>query len=677
METLTRRQFLRVSAVTAAATLAAACAQPTPVPTAPPATAAPAAPATAAPAAPATTAPAAPAPAAPAAAAQEAPALAEQVAAGTLPPLEERLPLEPLVLEPFHEVGTYGGEVNTLMTGTDFSFWDQTYTQEKPLRWKADGSTAVYNTAISSKYSEDGTSMVLTLRKGMRWSDGEPFTTEAIRFYYEDLVQNKDSGFPIESWMRSEGEPFTISVIDDYNIDFGFAKPYPLFHMQLTASPVWKRFFAPAHYLKQFHPKYNTAVTDFTKLTAVFPPTGHVFVNPDLPTIQAWKAVEYVPGQKLVCERNPYYWKTDPDGKQLPYTDRWVITSVQDAQTISLKIIGGEVDFLPRFIGFDDVTTLKKSEEAGNYKVILWQTGSGGNPMVLFNWDTLDMGMRELIRNRDFRLGLSYAIDRKTINDVVYFGLAQVSQGVTSTYSPWSLTTEEGKELYKQWSSLAVEYDVDKANELLDSAGLTQRGADGYRLRPDGQPLKVVIINRAGESRDTDVLEFVMEQWKAVGLDTMLNNMESAAYSEKFTNGGYDYAGWANYTGGFVPTNPGTLFPVGPAYWGQPLICKWFNSGGTDPAGEAPQPGDVMDRLITLYEEMIQQKTVDEMLGKVRAAVKIHVEEGPFMLAAVNGLPSLVVARPNMRNIRDMAYTGSWGTGAPGSTDPPMYYYKV
>ncbi len=77
-----------------------------------------------------------------------------------------------------------------------------------------------------------------------------------------------------------------------------------------------------------------------------------------------------------------------------------------------------------------------------------------------------------------------------------------------------------------------------------------------------------------------------------------------------------------------------------------------------------------MDRLITLYEEMIQQKTVDEMLGKVRAAVKIHVEEGPFMLAAVNGLPSLVVARPNMRNIRDMAYTGSWGTGAPARHGP-------
>jgi peptide/nickel transport system substrate-binding protein len=224
---------------------------------------------------------------------------------------------------------------------------------------------------------------------------------------------------------------------------------------------------------------------------------------------------------------------------------------------VPLRIVGGEVDFMARSIPFDAFTEIKTAEEQGGYKMILWRVGAGGDPMFLFNWEHKDPEIRALFRNRDFKLGMSHALDRETINEVVYLGQGTPSQGVTSPYSPWGRTTEEGKALMEQWRNLGIEYDVDKANQLLDSVGLDKKDADGFRLLPSGKRLSLVMITgNLPESRAVDVMEMAIEQWRAVGLDIMLNIQEAAAVSERRTTADYDLDGWDAWTGYYIPTIP-------------------------------------------------------------------------------------------------------------------------
>jgi peptide/nickel transport system substrate-binding protein len=469
-----------------------------------------------------------------------------------------------------------------------------------------------------------------------------------------------------------------VEVIDDYTFKCKFHKPHWLFWD--TGGPIsggYMYHFAPAHYLKTLHPKYNPEIKDYALLQEKFPSaTGMIYCNPDLPVLCAWKTVEYVPGQRLVAERNPYYWKVDPDGKQLPYLDKWVHTQVEDMRVVPLRIVGGEVDFMARSITFDAFTEIKTAEEQGNYRMILWKVGGGGDPMFIFNWEHKDPEIRTLFRTREFKLGLSHALDRETINNVVYLGQGAVSQGVTSPYSPWGRTTEEGKQLMEQWRTLAIEYDVDKANAYLDDCGLDKKDADGFRLLPSGKRLVLVMITgNPPESRAVDVMEMAVEQWRAVGVDITLNVQEPAAVSERRTTADYDIDGWDAWTGYHIPTIPDTLFPVGAGYCGFRGTALWYNTKGAQ--GEAPTPGDPMDQLIQIYEKMIASTTDEERNKWVLEGVKIHINEGPFMLAAVNDIPNIVVARKNMLNIPPFAFTGSWAQGAPGCTHPPLYFYKV
>jgi len=603
--------------------------------------------------------------------------LAKLVADGSLPPLEQRLPKQPMVLTPIQEVGQYGGELKWIIEGPDLGSYEYQFLYEGPYRWTADASTIEPNLALKHEYAPDGLSMTLTFREGVKWSDGQPFTVDDIDFWWNDLVSNKESTYTPPYWTLTGDTPMKLEVVDPTTLRVTFNEPHWLFHDLMASTGDYMRMYAPKHYLKQYHPKYNTAVKDFTEFLKHFPPTGNLYTDPALPVLTPWRTLEYAPGQKLVAERNPYYWKVDSEGKQLPYIDRLTISQVEDARVIPLKIVSGEVDFMARGIPLDAFTTLKTSEAQGNYRMIQWKVGAGADPAVILNWDNPDPEMQKIVRNRDVRLALSHAIDRKTINDVVYFGLGAESQAVTSPYSPWGRSTDEGKQLMEQWRVLGVEYDVAKANQLLDSAGFDKKDSDGFRLRPDGKRLTwVIITGSTADSRAVDVLELVAEHWKKVGVEATINSMDwDSGFWPKFSTGAYDVAGWDAWTGYDIPSIPDCLFPIGSAYWGTPLTAEWFNTQGAK--GNKPVSGDPMDRMIELYKKMLAEKTEEGRNKYVLEAVKIHISDGPFFLGAVNDVPNLVVARPNLRNIPDFAFTGSWAQGAPGATNPTTYYFKT
>ena len=667
---LTRRELLRVALIGSTGLIAAACA-------APPAPAAPAAPANPAPATEATKAPAAAAPAAGEAGAKEAPALAEMVKAGKLPALDKRLPPEPMVITPVEEVGTYGGQLAWVIYGPDFGSYESQFLYEAPYRWSADASKVEPNLAIKHEYAPDGMSITVEFRQGIKWSDGEPFTADDIDFWWNDLVLNKEAGYTQPYWTITKETPMKLEKVDDHTVKMTFAAPNWLFHRLMASTGDYMRMYAPKHYLQQFHPKFNTAVKDFKDLNTKFTAENNLYTNVDLPVLTGWRTTEYNPGKGMTAERNPYYWKVDTDGKQLPYIDKIIISQVDDERVIPLKITGGEVDFMARGIPLSSFTTLKTGEATGNFKLIQWKVGAGADPAIVPNWDDPDPVMQKLIRTRDFRLALSYGIDRKTINDVVYFGLGTTSQAVTSPYSPWGRNTDEGKKLMEQWRTLATEYDVAKANKLLDGIGLDKKDSEGFRLRSDGKRLSwVFITGSTAESSAVDVLEFVVEGWKKLGIEVTINSMDwNSGFWPKFSTGTYDMAGWDAWTGYDIPTIPDCLFPIGSAYWGTPLTAEWFNTRGEK--GNKPVEGDPMDRMIGMYNKMLAETTDEGQNKYVLEAVKVHVEEGPFFLGAVNDIPNLVVARPNIKNIPNFAFTGSWAQGAPGCTNPQTYFYKA
>ncbi len=320
-----------------------------------PAAAAPAAEAPAAEAAP-TTAPAAEA--APAVeGSKEAPQLAAMVAAGELPPLEERLPAEPLIVQPVESVGKYGGTWRRVYKGIkDFhAFGRMVY--DPILRWPRDPQDPVQpGLAKEWTWSEDGTELTLVLREGLKWSDGEPFTTADITFWWDDIeLDTNITPAPHAEWVVN-GEPMELEVIDDITIKLKFAGPNGLaetvglaFHgNQWPLGFERFGFFAPRHYLEQFHPRYNSEVKDY----ALFEEKAFDF-NIERPAMTPWTITDYeAAATEMVATRNPYYWKTDIEGNQLPYIDEIRFTLIEDNEAAAIQAISGNIDMQSRHIDF-------------------------------------------------------------------------------------------------------------------------------------------------------------------------------------------------------------------------------------------------------------------------------------------------------------------------------------
>ncbi|MBC7319552.1 ABC transporter substrate-binding protein, partial [bacterium] len=290
----------------------------------------------------------------------EAPMLAELVKQGKLPSLEKRLPEEPAVVEPLEEVGQYGGKINTAMVSPgEFEealiqglLCAEMYRLGKPKP----------NIVKDIKVSKDQSIFSFYLRKGLRWSDGAPFTVDDILFWYEDVINNKEltPTFPVRFTFGPDRKPAKFEKIDDYTLRIVFAGPKPDFLSVLATGWGGDRIiYMPKHYLKQFHPKYQ----DPKKLEAMIKEANFNFwyelfwnkndwtTNPERPVMFPWKVkIPSIGGSPLILERNPYYWKIDSAGNQLPYIDTIVVNIMQDAEIINMKAIAGELDFQARHL---------------------------------------------------------------------------------------------------------------------------------------------------------------------------------------------------------------------------------------------------------------------------------------------------------------------------------------
>ena len=458
----------------------------------------------------------------------QAPMLEIAEAAGKIPSLDERIPLEPLVINPPEQMGPYGGAWPRFATGPqDIGIIKARLAYEGLVRWGPMAKEILPNLAVSWDVADSARSFTFKLRRGVRWSDGHPFTADDIVFWYERVIKNDDLTPSLPAAFVREGRLMEMEKLDDYTVRFTFERPHGLFLKVLASGQSYEMADYPGHYLQQYHPDFVpveelTARADSAGFDFWYQLWGDVrdWRNKDLPRIWPWIIKEPPPTQPVVFERNPYYWKVDPNGNQLPYIDTMTF-EIYDPETINLKAINGEIGMQSRHISFTNYPLFMENRVKGGYRVLHWISGSGGANILGLNLNHKDPVLKGIFGDRRFRIALSHAIDRQAINDASFFGIGkprQVSPPPTSSYySP-------------EYESAYIEHEPDRANALLDDMGLTRRNEDGVRLRPDGEPIDITIETTALNSM---TLELIAGSWTNVGVKTRVKELARQLFYQR------------------------------------------------------------------------------------------------------------------------------------------------
>jgi peptide/nickel transport system substrate-binding protein len=580
----------------------------------------------------------------------EVPYLANAVRAGNLPPIMERVPAQVDVvnLKAAGKVpGRYGGQLRFLMGKQKDTKMMMVYGYARLIAY--DHDLNFVPDLLESLDVKEERKFTLRLRKGHKWSDGHPFTAEDFRYYWEDMANDSSvskKGLP--SALLVEGEGPIFEVLDETTIRYTWSKPNPNF-VPWIARPRPLLLYRPAHYLKQFHAKYSSEA----KLNAMAAKEnkqnwGQVhgdrdrwyrMDNPDRPTLQPWYNSVKPPSERFVFKRNPFYHRVDKNGLQLPYVDE-VIINLGATNMIPARTGSGEADLQARYLRFDHFTFLKESEARYDFSVRLWKKARGSQIALFPNLNAKDEIWRDLFRDLRFRRALSVAINRAEINQVIYYGLAKESQDTVLQKSP----------LYKdEYRTAWAEFDLKKANLLLDDMGLTARDDDGIRLLPNGQPI-VITVETAGESTEqTDVLELVRDGWRAAGIKLLSKPSQREVFRQRIYSGDTIMSVWSGVSNG-IPTavmSPDEFTPSSKLQFQWPRWGHYVQSGGK--SGEAPQL-EVARRLVELNEAW-DAETDRAAKAKIwHQILKLHADN-VFVIGLVNATMQPIVISNKLRNI--------------------------
>jgi peptide/nickel transport system substrate-binding protein len=616
---------------------------------------------------------------------REAPSLAARVASGDLPPLEERLPAEPMVVTPVESIGQYGGTWRSaLMGGADNAWLVRTLSYEHLVRWTPDWTGVIPNIAESFEVNDDASEYTFYLREGMRWSDGAPFSADDILFWYEDVAMNEEyrAANPLGSWLRAGNEPVVVEKVDDYTVIFRFSEPSGLF-LQFLAAPGGEAPSRwPKHYCSQFHPDYaedldelirQNDATDWVNLMGLkcggVPGTPYDarYFNGDLPVLWAWEITIPYGGDttRVVAERNPYYWKVDTEGNQLPYIDRLVYDLVSDPEVLLLKVLNGEIDMSARhFNTNENKAVIVDNMEQGNYHLFDTTGSADTRTGLMFNLTHKDPRLREIFQDKNFRIGLSHAINRGEIIDLIFVGQAEPMGNAICKEMP-DLYNEEMYTLY-------TEYDPELAQEYLAQAGITEKGSDGYYLGPDGRPLSFV-VQTTDAFGFADRTELVIQQWQQFGINAQLQVIDrSLLYTRKDGNE-HDVHVWSSGGCSEVFVDPRHFVPVtGESAYAMAWYNWYTNPTGTGALTQPEEPPAEVKRQMEIYNQIKATGDPETQNALMRELLEIAADQF-YVIGLTSAPPGYGIVKNNFHNVPALM-PGAWQYPNPAPTNPEQYW---
>jgi peptide/nickel transport system substrate-binding protein len=609
----------------------------------------------------------------------ESPMLTEQVEAGDLPPLEERLPVEAdrLVVDGPDGLGVYGGTYNGAVLGQGDDPWMERMIGYEPvLRADPQLEEIGPGTFKDIAVNEDGTEFTIHMREGMRWSDGEPVTADDVMFAIEDVFFNPDLHANVPGLLHVNGEPCVAERVDDFTVQLTFDQPKGNLIDDASRAAQWwapNLLFFPKHYLQEFLPEYNpdaeelAADAGFGDWTEYWEDRIQWWNNPEKPVLYAWKVTNPLnSGEVTVAERNPYYWKVDSGGAQLPYIDRLEFEVVQEDEVMLLKGVNGELDFHSRHFNSDqNKPVLAEGREDGDYDFVTVETTSMNRMIISLNLNHRNEELREVFQNKDFRIGLSHAIDRQEIIDTVYQRLGE----------PWQGAPHPNSEFYdEEFAKQYTEYDVDLANQHLDAAGLTEKDGSGYRLLPSGDRLRFTIDVTTLFPEWANATDLVTQYWAEVGVDARVNPIERNLFYERKepdTNE-HDANVWAGDGGQKVEMlETRWWFPSG----GEAnYAMRWANYYETRGNGEhALEPPPEALRQMELAWQIPLEPDVDVQKELFREILQIAKEQF-YVIGIASAADGYGIVKNNLRNVVD-SFPDSWLYLTPGPVDIPTWYF--
>jgi peptide/nickel transport system substrate-binding protein len=592
-------------------------------------------------------------------------------AKGELPPVAERLPKNPAVAV-MPEIGTQGGEMRMLMANAKDTRILVAYSYARLVCYDRDYK--LVPDICESFTVEEGRIFTFKLREGHKWSDGEPFTSEAFRYFWEDVANNEElmpTGVP--KVLTVDGKAAKVEYPDALTIRYTWEGPNPEFLPQLAgASPLF--IFRPGHYLKKFHKKY----ADAAKLEETVKESGQPSWaalhnrrdnqyrndNPKLPTLDPWALQNKPPAERFVFKRNPYYYRVDEKGQQLPYADQ-VVFDIADSKLIPAKTAAGDSDLQARNLRFDNYTVLKDAEEQKQtFWVRLWDDGRGSKLVLYPNLTTNDVVWRGVLRDVRCRRALSMAIDRDEINQAIYYGLGVPGNNTVLNFSP----------LYKpEYTTTWATTDIEEANRLLDEVGFTKRSNDNIRLLPDGRPM-VVIIDTAGEStEETDVLQLIRDSWKKIGVDLFTKPSELEVFRNRIFAGDSIMSVWVGVDNGF-PSADMSPWEFTPTSQQQLQWAKWGQYYETK--GEAGEKVDMPEaqKLAELMEAWRDAIDTEKRAAVWEQILAIWTDQ-VYTFGTVSNVPQPVVVNRHLHNVPEKAIW-SWDPGAQfGVYKPDTFWF--
>lgn len=561
----------------------------------------------------------------------EAPMLSERVATGELPPLEERLPAEPFVLGqgtlardeslPDWQPGRYGG---TLPMAHNTPGWSSTiflFSNEPLVRAPGTSTQDIQGNVLRDfDVSEDNKVFTFYLREGLRWSDGVYVTTEDVRFTYEHVLLNEELTpfFPpkYRAGGRPDGEPMQLEILDEYTFRITFDEPYGAF-LSMLAVTGWSGYtelIKPSHVLKDYH-------IDFTSLDAMAEELAEeelddewyqLFTLRDVtnweltqpksegfPVLYAWKQVEG-PAGFMTFRRNPYYFKVDTEGQQLPYIDELASQEVSTFDAMEMQALVGEIDFF-YYAGLPSMPMYQENRERGDFDVRI--SDDPGNRSLFFNLTYDDPTWRSVVRNPRFREAINMALDREEMVDAVIYGFAPPLETVPDVYDP------------------------EQAAAILDEIGMDARDSDGNRLAPNGEPFEIYLEVATHSAEMVPLAELVVEHLREIDIDISMRQISAELWGSK--RGANELMASILWTSS--PTvwrdQPGNDY-IPNENWA-PEWFTWHNTGGE--SGE--EPPEEFKRLFELQSErmgLVTHSPEDQVL--IDELFAFYEEKIPFFI---------------------------------------------